>query len=345
MSGVIACLLAMSACHAAGAREVTRDRRLYSDAIATSRQDQVLLNMVKTRYADPMVFLDVTSIINQYSLEGELRVNAQGNFDSGGFFNTGATGRYADRPTITYAPMNGERFTRGLLTPITPVSLLSLVQAGWRIDYVFGIAVQAVNGLNNGAAAAFIGRPGDPEFSELLGLLRDIQATGSLSMRVEAGEDGNALVVFFHRSSDAGIETKLSRARELLRLGPEQHEFRAVYAAAQTADNQLAILSRSMTEIILQLAQGIEVPPEHIADGRASPGDPSALNVISLRVRAQQEEPEDAQVKVFYPGYWFWIDDRDLASKRVFTFLIYLFSMAEGAESGAGPGVTINAGA
>jgi hypothetical protein len=39
--------------------------------------------------------------------------------------------------------------------------------------------------------------------------------------------------------------------------------------------------------------------------------------------------PADACAAVPYNGYWYWIDDTDIASKRTFTFLMILFSPAE----------------
>ena len=42
-----------------------------------------------------------------------------------------------------------------------------------------------------------------------------------------------------------------------------------------------------------------------------------------------------------YRGYWFWIDDRDMGSKRLFTFLMFIFTLVEtGGKEGA-PVLTI----
>ena len=47
------------------------------------------------------------------------------------------------------------------------------------------------------------------------------------------------------------------------------------------------------------------------------------------RIRVSSERPQDAFSAVQYRNYWFWIDDRDLASKRVFTFLRMFSSISE----------------
>ena len=55
------------------------------------------------------------------------------------------------------------------------------------------------------------------------------------------------------------------------------------------------------------------------------------------------ERPKDAFAPVRYRGYWFAIDDHDMPSKRLFTFLMFLFTLVEtGGKEGA-PVVTIPA--
>jgi hypothetical protein len=49
---------------------VTRDRFDYVTAISDSWKSQMLSNLVKLRYGDAPVFLDVASVINQYLVEG-----------------------------------------------------------------------------------------------------------------------------------------------------------------------------------------------------------------------------------------------------------------------------------
>jgi hypothetical protein len=55
-------------------------------------------------------------------------------------------------------------------------------------------------------------------------------------------------------------------------------------------------------------------------------------------IHASSEPPANAYIAARYRDHWFWIDDRDLASKRVFTFLMVFSSIA---ESGAVPQVPV----
>jgi hypothetical protein len=48
-----------------------------------------------------------------------------------------------------------------------------------------------------------------------------------------------------------------------------------------------------------------------------------------LHIRSGTEAPADAFAAVRYRHSWFWVDDRDLISKRVFMFLRMFASLAE----------------
>lgn len=53
-----------------------------------------------------------------------------------------------------------------------------------------------------------------------------------------------------------------------------------------------------------------------------------------MRIRCANARPADAFAAVQYRNSWFWVDDRDLGSKRMFVFLMMFMSLA---ESGALP--------
>jgi hypothetical protein len=47
---------------------------------------------------------------------------------------------------------------------------------------------------------------------------------------------------------------------------------------------------------------------------------------------------------VRYRDYWFWIDDRDVPSKQMLTFMMIVFSLLEKGDKEGAPIVTIPAG-
>jgi hypothetical protein len=63
-------------CTTMGPSTIPRDRFDYAAAISESWKNQMLLNLVKARYGDAPVFLDIASAINSYSLETDLSAAA-----------------------------------------------------------------------------------------------------------------------------------------------------------------------------------------------------------------------------------------------------------------------------
>ena len=139
------------------------------------------------------------------------------------------------------------------------------------------------------------------------------------------------------------------KIRQILGLNPEIEEFTVVYGALATDDTEIAILSRSMLQILSELGSYIEIPEIHIQEKRA----PANLAVVAdteagvtplLRVYSSLDPPKDAFVRIEYGGHWFWIDDKDYWSKRMFSFLMYLFTLAETGTPSQAPVLTLPAG-
>ena len=118
-----AAILFLSGCTNIGPKTVPRDRFNYNTAISNSWKEQTLLNIVKLRYADMPLFVEVASVVSGYTLEGS--VNLGGTVSSetavqGDFFALGTSGKYTDRPTVTYAPITGQKFNQSFHDPHPP---------------------------------------------------------------------------------------------------------------------------------------------------------------------------------------------------------------------------------
>ena len=349
--GIVA-ILFLVGCAAIGPKTISRDRFDYSSAISNSWKKQMLLNMVKIRYADIPVFVDVASVINQYALEGEITLGASWNDSviTGDGQNVGGTGRYRDQPTITYAPLMGRRFTESLVTPIPPPAIFFLIQTGIRVDYVFRTCVQTINGIRNRTGRHSMTREADPEFYRLISLLLQLQQSGAVGMRIERTLDETEATIFTFPEQDISPELISARnsVRRILGLAPDTQEFKVVYGSIARNDKEIAILSRSMLEIIIELASYVEVPEKHINEGRTYESLLDQMDVSKefgplIEVDSDKSKPDDDFIAVRYKDYWFWIEDKDLRSKRTFAFLWLLFSFTE-TEKGYAPVVTIDAG-
>jgi hypothetical protein len=343
-------LFLMVGCTAIGPATIARDRFEYSTAIAESWKEMMLLNIVKLRYGDTPVFLEVGSIVNQYTLERELEGTAA--LKSGDLVGEGlelvGSGRYSDRPTITYSPIMGEKFSKSLLTPLPPHALFMLIQSGWDSDFILRVCVSAINDLYNSSGKQQTIRRADDDFEQLLDHLSFIQQAGGLGARL-VERDGKRSLVYFKDQMDEDLEAHVAEVRRLLGLNPAAREFRLVYGTTPSSDGELAVLTRSMLDIIAELSQRVEVPHQHIEQHRASPGfsdkTPTTGEMRSrIRIRSSADEPADAFLAVRYRTLWFSIDDTDYRSKRMFSFLLFLLSLAEGGPQGMAPILTLPAG-
>ena len=61
-------------------------------------------------------------------------------------------------------------------------------------------------------------------------------------------------------------------------------------------------------------------------------------------VESSRDKPKDPFLAVKYRDYWFYIEDTDFRSKRMFSFLLFLLSLAEGGGEGLAPVLTLPAG-
>jgi hypothetical protein len=335
-------LLTLAGCASVSPQHVNTDRMDYGQVIGDSWKRQTLLNVVRLRYADAPVFLDVASIINSYTVGGN--ANAQATIPSRinpDVLQIGATGNWSNTPTVTYQPLMGDRFTKSLLQPIPPSSVFQLLQGGWGANLVFRTVVGSVNGLRNTS----LGAAADPGFVELTEALTRIQRAGNIGIRVEARKDGGGVLAVIRRAeSGTELSEDSRRVRKLLGLPEDSSEFEIAYGLIPRKPNEVAVLTRSMMEIMLQLGFGIDLPPALAASGRALPGQRQAGDAQAeplVHIRSGTEAPADAYAAVPYKGYWYWIDDTDIASKRTFTFLMILFSLAETGQTTAAPVVTV----
>jgi hypothetical protein len=338
---------ALAGCASVGPATVARDRFDYVEAISDSWKRQMLLNLLKVRYADAPVFLDVTSVISSYEVRGQAGIfgqEAPAGRAGDSFTGASVNGSYTDRPTISYAPLSSDKFAKSLMAPIPLSGVVLLVQAGYPADIVLRVCANTINGLNNSYGGRGEDR-GDPRYQELMALLRQAQDEGVLGLYSKKEQD-QVQVRMFLRGPPARM-ARYRRIGELLGLDPGLDEFPLVYGAQPAEAGEIAVQSRSMMQVLVDFGSYIDVPPRDIDEGRVyvPARDPETLKLFPplLNVRWAAKLPADAHVAVHYRDSWFWIDDRDHRSKAAFNFLMLLFSLTETGASQAAPLVTVPA--
>ena len=344
--------LFITGCTTIGPNAIPRDRYDYNTAISDSWKEQTLLNIVKIRYADMPLFVEVVSVVSGYTLEGSVNLGATESSESavqGDFFSLGTAGKYTDRPTITYAPITGQQFNRSFMKPIPPKAVIFLLQSGWSAELILPLTVESLNGLRARRAAGVDQRTGDPKFYRAIELFREIQKSGAVGMQILSSDARKeTTVLFFHRERvSADLKAKMEELDSLLGLSPERQEFQITYGMLPKNDGEISLLTRSILQIMIALATEVQVPMQDVTEGRTVPGDnqgekadPEQGRLIDIKF----SKPGDAFIAVNYRDHWFWIDDRDFKSKRTFAFLMILFSLTETGSQEGLPLVTIPSG-
>ena len=307
--GCVMIALLAGGCTSIGPPVLKRDRFDYADSLSKSAQEQMLLNLVRLRYVESPVFLDVTSVVNSYTLDtgvgGGLNFADSGNDSQ----NLRADASYTDRPTVTYSPRRGEAFTRSLLRPIPPASLVALAQAGWPVDFIFRTTINSANGIGNRFGAAGRARAADPQFHQLMAALRDIQKSGAAGIRIEDREGLDAAVFFFTRGAPKRVEDDIREVKRILKLDPGATQYDLTYGNVARNNREIAVLSRSLLEIMTDLSSNIEVPQKDIDEGRtyAALADDSGIPPL-VTIKSGKQPAGEAFAKTRYRRTSFRVD-------------------------------------
>ena len=321
----------------------------YAAALADAGKRQALLNILKLRYGDVPSFVRVNQILAGYSLQGTFSAGTEiltgGSLRLDKNANVGIGGTFTNNPTITYSPVTGAEFARTFLAPLPPADLFGLMLSGVPPELALGLGLHSIGGFDNERVAPGSQTAADPRFGAALGLLIELQRAGRLKVQFAVKGDDRVVSVGFGRGD--GPDAPERRLRRLLALRDGLETFEVVYALAAVRPGQIPIRTRSLVEVLGQLAADIDVPADDLAAGRTyptPPRDPAAAVFPQIVVRHGQFEPKDPFVAASYDGDWFWIDNDDLATKRVFSFVMLLLSLSESSRPGQAPLITIPAG-
>jgi hypothetical protein len=350
--------LTLAACGSIGPESVPRDRIDYASAIGDSWKQQTLLNIVKLRYGDLPVFLDVQQVIAGYQFNSTATAGfnastTQMENPSPSFMALGGSvllqGSYRDSPTIIYTPSVGSSFLTRLMTPIPPSAIMFLLQAGYAADSVMALTLDSINGIKNKSDRPInAGRSADPRFVRLGRLIREMQAAGALEIRIVQPKDAaeTSVLLFKPRENQADIESDRNEIAAILGLAPDAKEISVYYGGSSGRNDEIAMQTRSMLQIMVELGFGINLPTSDTQEGRAWPSLESAQATTTtplLHIASGNARPSDAFISVPYHGKWFWIPDTEIASKYIFSFVMLLFSVSEKGAQGTPPIVTVPA--
>lgn len=354
---LLLCLsLLIAGCTSVGPPTLRRDRLDYADALADAAKRETLLNIVKLRYADTPSMVTVSQLVAGYTLEGRVNLGSdffRSTFDFADDVDVGVGGTFSDRPTVTYAPIKGDDFARVMMTPIPPSELFAMVAAGMPANLTLGLGVESINGLRNWAVDARGATRVDARFAEILDLLGELRNDGVLGFRFDTQTGPRTAYLLLEDREGQMLDLRARRLLDLLSLDPVMRSFPIRFGFSEGRAGEIRIYTRSLIEILGNLAAQVEVPAGDVAAGRtfptqASPAELPSLPHLTVMSRATRPwdafVPRDPFVAVEYRDTWYWIDDRDYASKRAFTALMLLLNLVDRGREAQLPVITIPAG-
>ena len=169
-------LVALAGGCALGPRSVEQNRLRYNEAVKTTTEQQLLLNIVRLRYTDTPSSLSITTIADQQEIVAGLKAIPFFTADAGGNSFGGFRGSVlpqaelsgANRPTLSYTPLDDTEFTRRLFTPLTLEGTAYLGKTTWPISTVFRLYLENLNWVSNAETASGPTPRQMPEYTEFL---------------------------------------------------------------------------------------------------------------------------------------------------------------------------------
>ncbi|MBV8609153.1 MAG: hypothetical protein JO034_17070 [Singulisphaera sp.] len=396
-----------------GPKVLEKTHGRYNEAVRRVDEEQLLRNLVRMRYNETPLDLNVSSIAAQYELDGGAEARpffAAPNPTSAGVFHPfsrvlpDVMVNGSNRPTITLVPGDSGDAVQRFLTPISTDTLVFLFQTSWPVSTVLRLWVERLNGVPNAASASGPPRCDVPDFArfrqvaELVQSFRDrklgtvhteeyyAEVGGPLppsavtaSAAVDAAKNG-----LEYRPRDDGTSWALVRKErrlvmelnpaalghpdldelvELLNLQPGRLRYEIIPAPGIVPDPllfpgppypDLRISTRSTAQVFFYLANGVEVPCEHLAAGVArQPVGPDGVpfdtrvvteGLFTVHACKGHKPPATAFVAVKYRDYWYYIDDRDQESKATFALVLQLSRLDFARQQPAIPFLTLPVG-
>lgn len=358
--------ISLAACNTVGVHSIDGARSGYNEAVVNSLEEQTLLNLVRLRYVDPPLFLEIGDIIAKYEMTYTGGTGAKLVKGSAPDEGTGTIGlSFKENPTITYTPLQGEKFARQLLTPIDPPIIVSLAGTGLNFERVFRTTVEQFGDHINAPSASGTTPSEKPDyeaFKTYASGQQARQAAGNLSITLTPTKPATTKTVETTTPQSGGgqvkttktemdspsipgeitIETKIPDARDYssqtftIRQNalPKTSEEKLV---TSDAAGSAGFRARSLMGVMHYLSNGVVVPEVHLKDGLAirttQDGVDWARDMTDklLSIESSSGKPkEKVLAAVKYRGHWFYIRDNDLESKQTFNLLLTLIALQSG---------------
>ena len=343
------CLLAVlcSGCQSLGAKAVKTSHPQLNSAMTSSVDEQLLTNLVRLRYRENPLFLEITSINDSWRTNldagldrSEILIRHESKTARGTWMGPKIMFSESQSPTVSYKPLRGKEFIKQMMTPVPLNVVLGLSESGWKLPRVFGLCVERINNIENAPSASgptpYL-KPNFEQFFELTELLKEMEDAHQIAIGVDNGKN-----LVMQLTQNGKRSPKADRFKKLLGLDANQDSFVFQSSFMNTASNGLVVRTRSLMSILFYLSHAVEVPEKDIENGVVTQTVDENGQVFDwknnasgtfLKIHCSHRFPENVFIATKYRGNWFYIEDSDLHSKSTFMFISTLFNLQTGEAS------------
>jgi len=322
----------LTGCTVVGPAAINSGRLAYNEAIIETDNQQMLLVVVRNRYGERSNLLAVASVTSNVrfatSADIEAGVGDTDNY-SGNLVPFSAGVIYEENPTISYTPVGGEQYAHQMMSPVSVTSLAQFTGNLADPAPVYYALVSSVNGIYNPDFMSPSSAP-DERFNRIVTIMTELSLAHRLHWVQDSRKGDRFSIIIDHYSPDYADEVN-----ELLTLlgisAPKIRSSRITLPVSLALEEQdsggIGITTRSVFDLLEILSGAVEVPEQDLASGVAVIYPPHGMVGKQLGVRHSKIEPEHASVAVKYRGGWFYIDEKDQATKQFFRLLTTLLSI------------------
>jgi len=243
---------------------------------------------------------------------------------------------YEENPTISYTPVEGQKYLRQMMSPL-PVRVLAEIVGGLsdpRPAYV--ALVESVNGLQN-PGFLYSGARTDPGFARFVDIMTELKQANRLHWVHDEDSDSEIAVVIDHYAEKHSAQ--VSELLDILGIPAAAEpggtlKLPVMLALDAKAVGGIGFSTRPVFALLEILSAAVEVPEADLKTGKAASFPPPGLVGQKLRIHYSAGKPDGASVAVRYRDGWFSIDDSDLETKGLFRLMSTLWSVTIAESSG-----------
>ncbi|MDD5577902.1 MAG: hypothetical protein PHY16_01315 [Methylobacter sp.] len=135
----------------------------YDKATADILSKQLLLNIARSHQHQPMHFTGVSNIAATFNFQFNAGATPAFTGETGSLLTPVFGGSISENPTISIVPIEGEEFTRRLLTPFQESKLTMLLRQGVDVDLLLRLLAGELRIYDDKQAGIYLNKPGDAE--------------------------------------------------------------------------------------------------------------------------------------------------------------------------------------